>query len=189
MPRKYLDAIAKEEDRGEGHARQALPEDRRRIITSHDAFGYFAKAYHVDFIAPEGVSTDSEASASDVAKIIDQIKAEKITAVFVENISDPRLVERIVRRDRCQGRRHALLRRAVGTGRPGRDLSRHVPEQPRGSIAGAVVLAFGASSFETGALRALLRMRSELLMVRSGRSSVSNHVAQCCRPRKLATGL
>lgn len=74
----------------------AVPEDHRKVVTSHDAFGYFAKAYHVDFIAPEGVSTESEASAADVAKIIDQIKAENITAVFVENISDPRLVERIV---------------------------------------------------------------------------------------------
>ena len=73
-----------------------VPENHRKVVTSHDAFGYFARAYHVDFIAPEGVSTESEASAADVAKIIDQIKAEHITAVFVENISDPRLVERIV---------------------------------------------------------------------------------------------
>lgn len=73
----------------------AIPEDRRKVVTSHDAFGYFAKAYDVDFIAPEGVSTESEASAADVAKIIDQIKAEGISAVFVENISDPRLIDRI----------------------------------------------------------------------------------------------
>ncbi|KQT50667.1 hypothetical protein ASG43_05100 [Aureimonas sp. Leaf454] len=74
----------------------AVPEAQRKVVTSHDAFGYFAKAYHVAFIAPEGVSTEAEASAADVARIIDQIKAEKITAVFVENVSDPRLVERIV---------------------------------------------------------------------------------------------
>ncbi|MET0257530.1 MAG: zinc ABC transporter substrate-binding protein [Methylobacterium sp.] len=73
----------------------AIPEDRRKVVTSHDAFGYFAKAYDVEFIAPEGVSTESEASAADVAKIIDQIRAEGISAVFVENISDPRLVDRI----------------------------------------------------------------------------------------------
>lgn len=72
-----------------------IPEDRRKVVTSHDAFGYFAKAYHVAFIAPEGVSTEAEASAADVAKIIDQIKAEGISAVFVENISDPRLIDRI----------------------------------------------------------------------------------------------
>ncbi|QIB33282.1 metal ABC transporter substrate-binding protein [Ancylobacter pratisalsi] len=73
----------------------AIPADRRRIITSHDAFGYFGAAYGVEFIAPQSVSTESEASAKDVASIIRQIKAEKIPAVFVENISDPRLVQRI----------------------------------------------------------------------------------------------
>lgn len=73
----------------------AIPADRRRIITSHDAFGYFGAAYGMEFIAPQGVSTEAEASAKDVAKIIRQIKAEKIPAVFMENISDPRLVKRI----------------------------------------------------------------------------------------------
>ncbi len=74
-----------------------VPEDRRRIITSHDAFGYYAATYHVEMIAPQGVSTETEASAKDVAKIIKQIKAERIPAVFVENISDKRLVERIAK--------------------------------------------------------------------------------------------
>ncbi|MDF2621256.1 MAG: periplasmic solute binding protein [Xanthobacteraceae bacterium] len=73
----------------------AIPTERRRIITSHDAFGYFGAAYGMEFIAPQGVSTESEASAKDVARIIRQIKAEKIPAVFMENISDPRLVKRI----------------------------------------------------------------------------------------------
>lgn len=72
-----------------------IPPDRREIITSHDAFGYFGAAYHFRFIAPEGVSTETEASARDVAKIIRQIKAEKIPAVFLENISDARLARRI----------------------------------------------------------------------------------------------
>ncbi|HKY87707.1 MAG TPA: metal ABC transporter substrate-binding protein [Pseudorhodoplanes sp.] len=72
-----------------------IPADRRRIITTHDAFGYFKAAYGVDFIAPQGVSTESEASAKDVAKIITQIKKQKIPAVFLENVSDPRLLERI----------------------------------------------------------------------------------------------
>lgn len=73
----------------------AIPADKRRIITSHDAFGYFGAAYGIEFVAPQGVSTEAEASAKDVARIIRQIKAEKIPAVFVENISDPRLVKRI----------------------------------------------------------------------------------------------
>lgn len=71
--------------------------DRRRIITTHDAFGYFAKAYGMTFIAPVGMSTDAQASAKDIARIILQIRAEKIPAVFLENVSDPRLIERIAR--------------------------------------------------------------------------------------------
>jgi zinc/manganese transport system substrate-binding protein len=73
----------------------AIPPERRRIITSHDAFGYFGAAYGMDFIAPQGVSTEAEASAKAVATIIRQIKADKIPAVFLENITDPRLVQRI----------------------------------------------------------------------------------------------
>lgn len=75
----------------------ALPPSRRRIITSHDAFGYFGSAYGLDFIAPQGVSTEAEASAQDVARIIRQIRAEKAPAIFVENISDPRMIDRIAR--------------------------------------------------------------------------------------------
>jgi zinc/manganese transport system substrate-binding protein len=74
-----------------------IPAERRRIITTHDAFGYFGKAYGMAFIAPQGVSTESEASARDVARIIRQVRAEKIPAVFLENISDPRLMERIAK--------------------------------------------------------------------------------------------
>jgi zinc/manganese transport system substrate-binding protein len=72
-----------------------IPAERRRIITTHDAFGYFKDAYGIDFVAPQGVSTESEASAKDVAKIINQIKKQKIPAIFVENVSDPRLLKRI----------------------------------------------------------------------------------------------
>ncbi|KRE24686.1 metal ABC transporter substrate-binding protein [Bosea sp. Root483D1] len=74
-----------------------IPADRRKAITSHDAFGYFVKAYGVAFIAPQGVSTEAEASAKDVARIIRQIKAEKVPAVFLENITNPRLAEQIAR--------------------------------------------------------------------------------------------
>jgi zinc/manganese transport system substrate-binding protein len=72
-----------------------IPENRRTIITSHDAFGYYAMAYAITFHAPEGISTDSEASAMDVARLIRQIRADKAAALFVENISDPRLLEQI----------------------------------------------------------------------------------------------
>jgi len=73
----------------------SIPPDRRKIITTHDAFGYFGAAYGMAFIAPEGVSTESEPSAKDVAKIITQIRKQKIPAVFLENVTDPRLLQRI----------------------------------------------------------------------------------------------
>jgi zinc/manganese transport system substrate-binding protein len=72
-----------------------IPPKQREIITTHDAFGYFGTAYGFRFIAPEGVSTETEASARDVAKIIRQIKAQKIPAVFLENVTDPRLARNI----------------------------------------------------------------------------------------------
>ncbi len=72
-----------------------LPANRRTVVTSHDAFGYFGAAYGLRFLSPEGVSTEAEASAKDVAKLITQIRAEKIPAVFMENITDPRLIEQI----------------------------------------------------------------------------------------------
>lgn len=88
---KQLDVLEREVR----NAIAAIPEARRKVISTHDAFGYFAEAYGVAFIAPQGVSTDSEASARDVAAIIRQIRAEKIPAVFLENVSDPRLMRRI----------------------------------------------------------------------------------------------
>jgi len=93
---KYLDEIAAEDDAVKA-ALAKLPEDRRKIITSHDAFGYFGAAYGLEVIAPEGVSTEAEASAKDVAKIIRQIRADHIPAVFMENISDHRLLDQIAR--------------------------------------------------------------------------------------------
>lgn len=73
----------------------SIPEDKRVIITSHDAFGYFAHEYGIAFLAPEGVSTESEASAADVAALIGQVKEDKASAIFVENITNPRLIEQI----------------------------------------------------------------------------------------------
>jgi zinc/manganese transport system substrate-binding protein len=75
----------------------AIPQDKRRIITSHDAFGYFSKAYGITFLAPEGISTDAEASAADVAALIRQVKDDHASAIFVENMSSPQLVEQIAR--------------------------------------------------------------------------------------------
>ena len=86
-----LDAL----DREVRAAIAQIPPARRKVISTHDAFGYFAAAYGVEFIAPEGVSTESEASARDIAGIITQVKSSKIPAVFLENISDPRQMRRI----------------------------------------------------------------------------------------------
>jgi zinc/manganese transport system substrate-binding protein len=72
-----------------------IPPERRKVISGHDAFGYFAARYGIEFIAPSGVSTETEPSARDVAKIIGQVKSAKIPAVFLENFGDPRLVSRI----------------------------------------------------------------------------------------------
>lgn len=72
-----------------------LPENRRTVVTSHDAFQYFGRDYGLTFLAPQGLSTESEASAKDVARLIERIRAEGITAVFIENITDSRLLEQI----------------------------------------------------------------------------------------------
>jgi len=72
-----------------------IPPDRRKVISTHDAFGYFAAEYGVQFVAPLGVSTETEPSARDIATIIGQIRAARIPAVFLENISDDRLIRRI----------------------------------------------------------------------------------------------
>jgi len=86
-----LDAL----DREVREAVAQIPPERRKVISSHEAFGYFAAAYGIAFVAPQGVSTESEPSARDLATIIRQIRKQNIPAVFLENISDPRLVERI----------------------------------------------------------------------------------------------
>lgn len=83
LDREVRDAVAK------------IPPERRKAISTHRAFGYFAAEYGVQFIAPVGVSTETEPSAQDIAAIIRQIKAERIPAVFLENISDDRLIRRI----------------------------------------------------------------------------------------------
>ncbi len=73
----------------------SLPTDRRTVVTSHDAFQYFGRDYGLTFLAPQGLSTESEASAQDVARLIEQMRDERISAVFVENITDSRLLEQI----------------------------------------------------------------------------------------------
>ncbi|MCR9086871.1 MAG: zinc ABC transporter substrate-binding protein [Rhodobacteraceae bacterium] len=75
----------------------ALPEAQRTVVTSHDAFQYFGRDYGLTFLAPQGLSTESEASAKDVAELIEHMRTDGVSAVFLENISDSRLLEQIAR--------------------------------------------------------------------------------------------
>ncbi len=86
-----LDAL----DEGARKRLASIPPERRKLITSHDAFGYFGRAYGVELLAPEGISTDQEPSAAAVARLIDQIRAEHIKAVFIENMGNARLIATI----------------------------------------------------------------------------------------------
>ncbi len=74
-----------------------IPPAARRIITTHDAFGYYGDRYGVTFLAAEGISTDAEPSAKAIAALIGQIKREGVRTVFLENMTDPRLTEMLAR--------------------------------------------------------------------------------------------
>jgi zinc/manganese transport system substrate-binding protein len=78
----------------------AIPREKRRLLTTHDAFRYFAKAYEVDFLAVRGVSSEAEPSAREIAALVRQIRQGKVTALFMENISDPRSIQRIAAENR-----------------------------------------------------------------------------------------
>lgn len=73
----------------------SLLADRRTVVTSHDAFQYFSRDYGLEFVAPQGLSTETEASARDVARLIRQIRERGIRAVFIENVADSRLLKQI----------------------------------------------------------------------------------------------
>jgi zinc/manganese transport system substrate-binding protein len=92
------EAYTKTLDQLDAYARSkfaTIPADRRKVLTSHDAFGYFGREYDVGFLAPLGVSTESEASAADVAKLIEQIRTEHVKTYFIENSNDHRLVMQV----------------------------------------------------------------------------------------------
>ncbi|MEZ5786864.1 MAG: metal ABC transporter substrate-binding protein [Xanthobacteraceae bacterium] len=93
-----LDAL----DRDIRAAVARIPADKRRVITTHDAFNYFENAYGIEFLAAQGVSGDTEPSARDIARLIRQIRKEKVAALFPENISDGRLLDRIAKETRAK---------------------------------------------------------------------------------------
>ncbi len=74
-----------------------VPQEKRKIVTSHDAFGYFGEAYGVMFLAPVGISTEAEPSAADIGHLIEQIRAEGVKTVFAENMASPRLIEQLAK--------------------------------------------------------------------------------------------
>jgi zinc/manganese transport system substrate-binding protein len=73
----------------------AIPQERRRVLTSHDAFQYFGRVYGIEFVAVQGVSTEAEASAKDLATIVRQARDRHLSAIFLENMTDPRLAETV----------------------------------------------------------------------------------------------
>ena len=96
--RSAADAYIREIEELDSEVRRqiaAVPAEKRRVITSHDAFGYFGAAYGVDFLAAEGISTEAETTARDLARLMDQIKVKGIKALFIETIADPRMMEMI----------------------------------------------------------------------------------------------
>jgi zinc/manganese transport system substrate-binding protein len=96
--RANADAYSRKLDALDGEIRAAIasiPQAKRVVITSHDAFGYFEHEYGLTFLAPQGVSTEAEPSAADVATLVKQARQDKAAALFVENITNPKLVERI----------------------------------------------------------------------------------------------
>ena len=76
---------------------QRLPADKRTVMTAHAAFGYLAADYGLTFVSPQGISTASEPSAAEMAKLVKQIRNQQVTAIFIENMADPRLVEQLKR--------------------------------------------------------------------------------------------
>jgi zinc/manganese transport system substrate-binding protein len=85
---KRLDTWAKAEI-------NTVPKAKRKVITSHDGFEYLGKAYGIKFVPARGWVNDKEASADDVARLIKQIRGDKVKAIFVENMNDPRVIERV----------------------------------------------------------------------------------------------
>ena len=126
--RSYLDELAST-DAWVRAELDKVPPAQRKVVSSHDAFGYFARGLRRRVRGAPGISEDAEPSAADIKRLIDQIRDEHIKVLFLENALSPRLIEQIGTRDRRQGRRNAVCGRAVEARRPRRQLSRHVPPQ------------------------------------------------------------
>ncbi len=117
-----LDAWVKAEIAG-------VPADKRRAITGHDSFRYFSAAYGVKFRSPRGYNTSSEPSARDVAALIREVREQRIKALFVENMTNPGLIDQIARESGGRGRppplHRARCQERMGRPRPNEKMMRH----------------------------------------------------------------
>jgi zinc/manganese transport system substrate-binding protein len=73
----------------------SIPRARRRVVTSHDAFAYYGARYGIDFLSPQGISTRSDPSAQQIARLVQQIRRERIAAIFIEAGASPRVLEQV----------------------------------------------------------------------------------------------
>jgi ABC-type Zn uptake system ZnuABC Zn-binding protein ZnuA len=74
-----------------------LPKDKRKLVTSHDAFQYFARDYGFTIYPIEGVTTEDQPSSKKIADLIDTIKSQQVKAVFFENIENPKVIQEITK--------------------------------------------------------------------------------------------
>jgi manganese/zinc/iron transport system substrate-binding protein len=88
------------------HQLQTIPEASRVLITAHDAFGYFGRAYHIDVLGLQGISTVSDFGLKDISELVDQISRRKVKAVFIETSVSPKAIEAVV--EGCKARGHDI---------------------------------------------------------------------------------
>jgi manganese/zinc/iron transport system substrate-binding protein len=84
-----------------------IPEKNRVLVTAHDAFGYFGRAYGLEVLAIQGISTDSEASLQDINALVDTLVSRKVPAVFIESSVPRKTIDALV--EGCKGRGHTLV--------------------------------------------------------------------------------
>lgn len=85
------------------NAMTAVAKERRLLVTAHDAFGYFGRAYDIEVMGIQGLSTESEASLHDINRIVDELVARKVPAVFIESSINPRNIEALVQGAKAKG--------------------------------------------------------------------------------------
>ena len=118
------EAKLKDLDAGVASCIDGVPPAERKLVTDHDAFGYFAERYGIDVVGAviPSQTTQAQPNAQDLSDLVDVVKREGVQAIFPESSLSPKLAETIASADRSQRRLHALRRHA----RPGRFNRRHL---------------------------------------------------------------